>query len=164
MIKNLRSNRPVNQVYLGPDECTPEEAEKLRVRLHDVGADKFVLETVTTGRISARKLCTAFGVRPFIFDGQPDEACYQLLGLLIARELSKRQPLPQYKTVDDAAQLLKTCKNVIVITGAGVSFCSTLFVFSVGSERYLHINSEEKQYRQTIFLCQIKIMLLMVFV
>ena len=148
----LKSYRSVDQIYLGPDECTPEEAEKLRLRLHQIGADKFVLETVTTGLVSARKLCTAFGIRPFIFDGQPDEACYQLLGLLIARELSKRQPLPQYKTIDDAAQLLKTCKNIIVITGAGVSLFAISFVSSNAPGYYLKLNAKDKQFLHYVHL------------
>lgn len=33
-----------------------------------------------------------------------------------------RQKLEQYNTFDDAIQLLKTCKNILVLTGAGVSF------------------------------------------
>ncbi|XP_030835211.1 NAD-dependent protein deacetylase sirtuin-1 isoform X2 [Strongylocentrotus purpuratus] len=32
-----------------------------------------------------------------------------------------RQKLEQYNTFDDAIQLLKTCKNILVLTGAGVS-------------------------------------------
>lgn len=51
----------------------------------------------------------------------PDESFYQLLGLAISRELNKRPRLEQYKTIDDAAKLLRERKNVMVITGAGIS-------------------------------------------
>jgi NAD-dependent histone deacetylase SIR2 len=37
------------------------------------------------------------------------------------RELNKRQRLSQYKTIDDAAKLLNEAKNILVVTGAGVS-------------------------------------------
>lgn len=50
-----------------------------------------------------------------------DEDLYQLLGLAVCRELNKRLRLPQYKTIDDAAKLLQERKNIMVITGAGIS-------------------------------------------
>ena len=49
-------------------------------------------------------------------------AYYRLLGLGITRELQKRVKLPQYNTIDDAVSLLKSSKNIIVLTGAGVCF------------------------------------------
>ncbi len=83
---------------------------------------------MTAEKVSARKLLTAFGIKTSVFEGQPDDAYYPLLGLAIARELSKRTRLPQYKTIDDAAKLLNEAKNIMVITGAGVgifmSFCA----------------------------------------
>ena len=86
-----------------------------------MGEDQFVKETVEAGTITAKKLCTAFGIRPPSFlEGAPDEAYYPLLGLAISRELSKRVKLPQCNTVEDAVDLLKKSKNIIVLTGAGV--------------------------------------------
>lgn len=105
-----------------PDACTLEEALNFRKRLRAIGEDRFVLETVEAGTISAKKLCTAFGIRPPSFlQNSPDEAFYPLLGLGITRELSKRVKLPDYNTVDDAVLLLRKSKNIIVLTGAGVS-------------------------------------------
>ena len=79
-------------------------------------------ETVGSGKISARKLLTAFGIRtPAFLLGEPDEAFLPLLGLGICRELSKRVKLPQYNTVDDAVCLLRKSRNIIVLTGAGIS-------------------------------------------
>jgi NAD-dependent histone deacetylase SIR2 len=84
---------------------------------------KFLVNTVGSGAITAKKLCTAFGVRPPMFlEGAPDRAYFILLGLGVARELSKRTKLLQYNTMDDAVELLRKSKNIIVITGAGVSF------------------------------------------
>ncbi|KAF2145737.1 uncharacterized protein K452DRAFT_265034 [Aplosporella prunicola CBS 121167] len=106
----------------GPDVCTYEEAKGYRDRLHEIGAGPFIFETVTTRKISAKKLCTAFAIRPPPFlEGQPDSAYYQLLGIAIARELSKRRRLSKYSTIEDAAHLLKKSKNIMVITGAGIS-------------------------------------------
>jgi NAD-dependent histone deacetylase SIR2 len=88
-----------------------------------VGGDRFLDETVNAGTITAKKLCTAFGIRPPLFlEGGTDEVYYTVLNLVIDRELSKRAKLPQYNTIDDAVSLLKKSKNIIVLTGAGVSF------------------------------------------
>ncbi|KAK7715531.1 NAD-dependent histone deacetylase sir2 [Botryosphaeria dothidea] len=106
----------------GPDVCTIEEAKAYRKRLHEVGAGAFVFETVTTGKVSAKKLCTAFGIKPPAFlEGASDSSYYQLLGIAIARELSKRRRLSEYSTIEDAALLLQKSKNIMVITGAGIS-------------------------------------------
>ncbi|KAI9761377.1 MAG: hypothetical protein M4579_001027 [Chaenotheca gracillima] len=104
------------------EACTLPEAVEYRARLRAIGAQSFVLETIGEGTITAKKLCTAFGIRPPPFlEGAPDTAYLQLLGLGISRELTKRVKLPQYNSVDDAVQLLKKSQNIIVITGAGIS-------------------------------------------
>jgi NAD+-dependent protein deacetylase SIR2 len=54
--------------------------------------------------------------------GGDERAVWELLGLAMYRELSQRARLPRYRTIDDAAELLKASKNILVITGAGVRF------------------------------------------
>lgn len=110
--------------YIYPDEeaCTWEEALAFRKRLRLIGEDRFLAETVEANTITAKKLCTAFGIRfPFFLEGQPDETYHYPLRLGICRELSKRTKLPQYNTINDAVALLKKSRNIIVLTGAGVS-------------------------------------------
>lgn len=107
---------------VGDGSCTLEESVGLRKRLRIIGGDRFVAETVEAGVITAKKLCTAFGIRPpFFLNGEPDEAYYSLLDLAICRELSKRAKLPQHNTIDDAVALLQKSRNIVVLTGAGVS-------------------------------------------
>lgn len=104
------------------DVCTPEEASRLRRELRDQGPAIFCQRTVDCGRYTAKKLLTAFSIKPPAFlDGQPDEAYFDLLSLAISRELSKRIKLPTHNTVDDAVRLIAKCSNIIVITGAGIS-------------------------------------------
>ncbi|KUI69811.1 NAD-dependent protein deacetylase hst1 [Cytospora mali] len=104
------------------DWCTPEEAVTYRQQLRTLGPETLIDRTVEAGVISAKKLLTAFGVRPPAFlEGQPDEVYHNLLILAMSRELSKRAKLANYNTIDDAVKLLKESKNVIVLTGAGIS-------------------------------------------
>lgn len=91
----------------------------MREKLREVGPNKFIEQTVTSGAVNVRKLVTAFGVRPDL--PYPDLWYYRILGQCIQRELRKRQKLPQYNTIDDAVSLLKKSKNIMVITGAGIS-------------------------------------------
>ncbi|KAF1970298.1 SIR2-domain-containing protein [Bimuria novae-zelandiae CBS 107.79] len=105
------------------DEFNHDEARQIRQRLHKVGADQFVREYITSEKCTARKLLAALNVRlpDHFMDDEPDEVLYELLGRAICRELQKRTRLEQYKTIDDAAKLLRERKNIMVITGAGIS-------------------------------------------
>lgn len=90
--------------------------------MRDVGKVTFVEETIGKNTITAKKLLTAFGVVPPSFlEDAPDEAYHPLLGIVISREFAKRQKLDNYNSMEDAVDLLKKSKNIIVITGAGVS-------------------------------------------
>lgn len=78
-------------------------------------------ETIVRDAVTAKKLCTAFGIVPPAFlDGAPDEAYHSLLAIALSREFSRRPKLPQYNTIDDAVRLLHKSRNIIVLTGAGV--------------------------------------------
>ncbi|KAK3316360.1 NAD-dependent histone deacetylase-like protein [Apodospora peruviana] len=105
-----------------PEACTQDEAIKYRQMLRAVGPEEFCKRTVDAGVITAKRLLTAFGIRPPAFlEGCVDEDYFSLLSLALSRELSKRAKLSQYNTIDDAVHLLQTCRNIIVLTGAGIS-------------------------------------------
>ncbi|CAI7665451.1 unnamed protein product [Penicillium pancosmium] len=107
---------------LVPGACTLEEAVTFRNRLHAIGKAAFVEETIVRETVTAKKLCTAFGIVPPAFlEGAPDESFHPLLAIAISREFSRRRKLPDYNTIDDAVRLLRESKNVIVLTGAGIS-------------------------------------------
>ena len=106
----------------GPDVCTPEETVLLQNLLRTVGEDRFIEETLESERFSAKKLCTAFGVYPPAFlDGAPDAAFYQLLQIALKRHVETRQKLKDFNSIADAVTLLKRSKNIVVLTGAGIS-------------------------------------------
>ena len=80
------------------------------------------MQTVMSGSVTAKKLCTAFGIRaPAFLEGMPDQAYFQLLSLAIDRELQKRVKLPYYNTITDVVSLLMTASSILVLTGAGIS-------------------------------------------
>ncbi|KAJ5168272.1 NAD-dependent protein deacetylase h.t1.c1 [Penicillium canariense] len=107
---------------LVPGACTLEEAVAYRQRLHDIGKAAFVDETIVRETVTAKKLCTAFGIMPPAFlEGAPDKAFHPLLAVALSREFSRRPKLPQYNSIDDAVKLLRESKNIIVLTGAGIS-------------------------------------------
>ena len=90
--------------------------------LFEKGINEFVYQTISKRTVSAKKLCSAFGVQlPAWAEDGGESIPLKLLGLAIARELEKRRRLPQYRSIDDAAKLLNESSKIIVITGAGVS-------------------------------------------
>ena len=62
---------------------------------------------------------------PAFLHGCPNDAYAPLLILLITRELGKRQKLAEYNKIDDVVKLLQNSKQIMVITGAGVSLESS---------------------------------------
>lgn len=110
---------------LNADYCSFSEVQHLKKELLRLGRKAFFEQIVVAGVMSAKKLCTAFGIRPPEFlEGQANGAYLNLLVMLINDywdEQTRRPRLEQYKTVDDAIKLLQESKNIIVLTGAGVS-------------------------------------------
>ncbi|CAJ2505047.1 Uu.00g124410.m01.CDS01 [Anthostomella pinea] len=104
------------------DACTPEQAVRYRQQLRAIGPEGLCKANIDTGKITAKKLLTAFGIRPPGFlEGMPDESYYALLTLAMSRELAKRAKLTKYNTIDDAVGLMKSSRNIVVLTGAGIS-------------------------------------------
>ncbi|KAI1758294.1 DHS-like NAD/FAD-binding domain-containing protein [Xylaria castorea] len=104
------------------DACTPEQSVTFRQQLRAIGPDEFCHVHIDSGAITAKKLLTAFGIRPPDFlEGRPDEAYLGLLTLAMTRELTKRAKIMSYNSVDDAVHLLKKSRNIVVLTGAGIS-------------------------------------------
>ncbi len=93
-----------------------------RQQLRAIGPNEFCHLHIDSGAITAQKLLTAFGIRPPDFlEGRPDEAYLGLLTLAMTRELTKRAKIMSYNSVDDAVHLLKKSRNIVVLTGAGIS-------------------------------------------
>jgi NAD+-dependent protein deacetylase SIR2 len=70
-------------------------------------------------KMKPRVLGIAFGIAPDLTDD--DGLHSRIVSKAILRVYCKRQKLPQYNTIDDAAQLLQQSQSIMVITGAGIS-------------------------------------------
>ncbi|KAI2633011.1 SIR2-domain-containing protein [Hypomontagnella submonticulosa] len=111
-----------DRFFTDVDAVSPEQAVRYRQLLRAVGPKEFYRQTIDSGAISAKKMLTAFGIRPPAFlEGLSDDAYFGLLTLAMSRELAKRAKLVKYNTIDDAVQLLKKSRNIVVLTGAGIS-------------------------------------------
>ena len=106
----------------GPDVCTREECLALQQLYRTIGEDRFMEQTLDAGLFTAKKLCTAFGLfPPEMLEGAPDKAYEPLLDIAMSRWSEQRRKLKQYNTIDDDVALLKGSKNIMVLTGAGIS-------------------------------------------
>ncbi|KAH9885529.1 SIR2-domain-containing protein [Xylariomycetidae sp. FL2044] len=104
------------------DAFSPGEAAWYRQQLRDLGPAVFSQKYVLSDAVPVKKMLTAFGIRPPAFlEGSDDDTYFPLLTLAYTRELEKRAKLFQYNTVDDAVALLKNSRNIVVLTGAGIS-------------------------------------------
>ncbi|KAK4560335.1 NAD-dependent histone deacetylase sir2 [Recurvomyces mirabilis] len=79
-----------------------------------------ITSKLTESNITPKLLGFAFGISPdFAFE---DDDIFELvLRKTVSRAYKKRLKLAEYNTIDDAAKLLRSKKNIIVITGAGIS-------------------------------------------
>jgi NAD-dependent histone deacetylase SIR2 len=95
------------------------QVKEWRSFLKDHGPKDFFEEMLRRRDIPPRKLGIAFGIHPEL--GFDDDTVARLLGVAVYRAFYRRKKLPEYNTIDDAAELLKRSQHIIVITGAGIS-------------------------------------------
>lgn len=111
-----------DRFFTDTESVTPEQAVRYRQQLRAIGPQEFFKQNVESGAITAKKLLTAFGIKPPGFlEGLPDHKYFDLLTLALSRELVKRAKLMKYNTIDDAVYLMKKSRNIVVLTGAGIS-------------------------------------------
>lgn len=105
-----------------PGACTVEEAKTVRKNLRDVGPAAFCEKYIYSGELDVKQVLMALGVRPpKHLEGLDDDAYWGILGAAICRQLGKRIKLTDFNTVDDAIELLQRSRNIVVLTGAGIS-------------------------------------------
>lgn len=115
-----------------PDDTDPEaedtpaqstlKATVLRQDLMSLGPDLFIKKYLYDDLYSARELLGVFGINlPDAFDEAPDASLISVLEILLNRDYNKRQKLAHIKTIDDIVKVLQQSKQILVVTGAGIS-------------------------------------------
>lgn len=119
---DLDSDCPQEQLEKVKGFCTYEEALAIRYHAREVGLEQFLQESVVERRSPLQTLCTAFGVPPpAIPADSPDGALLNRLKRAIAADMRNRIKLHKHNSVSDAITLVRNAKNIMVITGAGIS-------------------------------------------
>lgn len=118
------------EVPLLPEENCDEIRKFLRQNGREAFLRKYVIEIEDdpipsdepTKKLSLREVLYALGLRVTgLLDALDEESLIPLLNVAINRELTRRQPLADVSTIDDVVRLLKDAKNVVILTGAGIS-------------------------------------------
>lgn len=104
-----------------PSKLDGDTVRSLKQRLLDVGPEAFLQEMLDKAQMPPYVLGTAFGLDPNLYATLGEEIFMRILGQMVMRQYFKRQKLPEYNTLDDVAELLKKCSNIMVIAGAGIS-------------------------------------------
>ncbi|KAK9696192.1 NAD-dependent histone deacetylase sir2 [Basidiobolus ranarum] len=101
---------------------TEEERQSIRADARQKGIVMFIREYVLEKKIPVAKLLDVFDQKLAARAmGRPMLQLLPLLELLISRFLRERQRLPDVSTVEDVVRLIKESKNIMILTGAGVS-------------------------------------------
>ncbi|KAH8104056.1 SIR2-domain-containing protein [Cristinia sonorae] len=101
---------------------TDEEVKRMLTDLKEYGRTQFIKEYVVTRAIPIPTLLYAFDVvLCHALRAKRTKTLMYFLDVAMTKELEQREKLPMYNTVDDAVELIKNSKRIIILTGAGIS-------------------------------------------
>ncbi|CAL1715219.1 unnamed protein product [Somion occarium] len=114
----------VDREYLQEAKTTWSKAEvkQLMTDLKEHGRGYFINEYVVKRAIPIPRLLYAFGIClcKQLRQKRPKTLLY-FLEVAMTRELESREKLPMYNTIDDAVDLIRKSKRIVILTGAGIS-------------------------------------------
>ena len=98
-----------------------EEADEMKQEARQMGSLAFIQEHLNKGT-PIKRLMYAFDFEiPAILWDSPDSVLWNIFSKMLRRFCLIRFKLPHYNTIDDAVQLIQSAKNILVLTGAGIS-------------------------------------------
>ncbi|KAF9647422.1 SIR2-domain-containing protein [Thelephora ganbajun] len=122
---------------------TEEEVRQIIQFLKQRGMKAFLTEYVVVRQIPITRLLYAFGISlcKELRQKQLKTQTY-FLKVVIFQVLQRRQKLSQYNSIDDAADLIQKSRNILILTGAGISVSCGIPDFR--SENGLYATLKEK--------------------
>ncbi|ORY20906.1 DHS-like NAD/FAD-binding domain-containing protein [Naematelia encephala] len=130
---------------------TEDEVLEMMADLKERGLITFLRSYLTPNEAgetaSLRRLLLGFGIIPPGSLRDPSTPNVYLLPfakIALSRVLRRRTKLPQYNTVDDAVELLRNAKKVIVLSGAGISTSCGIPDFRSSTGLYAQLQQEGK--------------------
>ncbi|KAI9891820.1 MAG: NAD-dependent histone deacetylase sir2 [Vezdaea aestivalis] len=107
-------------MYDDPLGCSFEQTVELRRQLHKYGKAAFLVSPSTLA-FSNQKLCTAFGIPQMFVCDRSVKQLKIILDRAIDFHIQTRSKLLNFSTVEDVSQALRDAKNIVVLSGAGIS-------------------------------------------
>lgn len=98
-----------------------DEIEYYKQEAREKGTQNFIQEYFFEKRISLQKLFYAFDYKLPGKINFSDVQLIQVLSKVVQKFLRQRKKLPNVNTLEDVVKLLRESKNIMVLTGAGVS-------------------------------------------
>lgn len=99
---------------------------------------RFLTTTVCAQSITARRLLTAFGIKPLpaVLEALSERQVECFLRFVLQKQKGKRLKIREISSVDQVVACLKGARRIMVITGAGVGdlrpdFLSLLPLFTI---------------------------------
>ncbi|RDB15806.1 NAD-dependent protein deacetylase hst1 [Hypsizygus marmoreus] len=101
---------------------TEREVKQMMHHLKERGMVFWIKEYVLTRNVPIPKLLRAFGISlcEQLQNKKPTTLLY-FLKVALSRELRLRDRLPQYNTISDAVNLIRSSRRILILTGAGIS-------------------------------------------
>ncbi|KAK7206422.1 chromatin regulatory protein Sir2 [Myxozyma melibiosi] len=88
----------------------------------EAGEDRTAPSAEEKKKLSILEVLYALGLRiSGPLEVLDEDTLFRLLNAAISRELSRRDALPDVATLEDVVRVIKQAKNVVILTGAGIS-------------------------------------------
>ncbi|KAI8976828.1 DHS-like NAD/FAD-binding domain-containing protein [Pilobolus umbonatus] len=132
---------------------TEEESEQLKKDAREKGLKKFIDKYIHQDGVPVAKMLEAFGImmHPHAATLATDNELLPILRKIITHHLRKRNRLSTVNTLEDVTHLLNKAKNIMIVTGAGVSVSCGIPDFRSETGIYSRLQEYELDDPQQMF-------------
>ncbi|CAD6564613.1 MAG: NAD-dependent histone deacetylase sir2 [Tremellales sp. Tagirdzhanova-0007] len=130
---------------------TDEDMRQMTHELKERGLIAFLRDYLVRGEAtqtpSLRKLLLGFGILPpsgLRHPSNPDIFLLPFAKIALSRILRRREKLPHLNTIPQAVELLRNARNIIILSGAGISTSCGIPDFRSSTGLYAQLQAEGK--------------------